>query len=286
MHPRELIEVAGLVALNGPLLVAASPPSSSPSPYLEQYWTTSKGRFESWNRVLRSCAAVGAQLSRQDFDCWIEARGVLDEIFASEMLARVWTAVLVARDRRWKTDETEIIARNVLDSHLEARGRALALLLNWEGLGTAQAASLNRLRRRAERWTDVLLGGLMHLGDVSEFAFDAERAADFAVDLADRRGRPGGRQAWRLTLISLRSSFLTCLAPIAANPDSNARITASILGCFQGELFDSTGLFQSLWMMRLSANASDAQGLIGELLKPSVAATHPPAAARRRPRRI
>ena len=86
MHPRELIEVAGLVALNGPLLVAASPPSSSPSPYLEQYWTTSKGRFESWNRVLRSCAAQGAQSSRQDFDCWIEARGVLDEIFASEGL--------------------------------------------------------------------------------------------------------------------------------------------------------------------------------------------------------
>ena len=47
----------------------------------------------------------------------------------------------------------------------------------------------------------------MHLGDVSEFAVDAERAADFAVDLADRRGCPGGRQAWRLTLVSLRSTF-------------------------------------------------------------------------------
>jgi hypothetical protein len=286
MHPRELIEVAGLVALNGPLLVAASPPPHSPSPYLEQYWTTSRGRFENWNRVLRSCAVLGAQSSRQEFDHWIEARAVLDEIFASEMLARVWTAVLVARDRRWKTDETEIVARNVLDSHLEVRRRALALLLDWNGLGTAQATAINRLRRRAERWTDVLLGGLMHLGDVSEFAFDAERAADFALDLADRRGGPGGRQAWRLTLVSLRSTFLTCLSPLAANPDSNARITASVLGCFQGELFDSTGLFQSLWMMRLAANASDAQGMISELLKPGVESVKPSAATRPRPRRI
>ena len=66
---------------------------------------------------------------------------MLDEIFASEMLARVWTAVLVARDRRWKTDETEAIARNVLDSHLEARRRALALLLSWDGLGTVSRPS-------------------------------------------------------------------------------------------------------------------------------------------------
>jgi hypothetical protein len=286
MHPRELIEVAGLVALNGPLLVAASPLSNPTSPYLEQYWSTSRGRFESWSRVLRSCAALGEQSSRHDFDRWIEARAVLDEIFASEMLARVWTAVLVARDRRWKTDDTEIIARNVLDLHLEARSRALALLLDWDGVGIAQATSLNRLRRRAERWTDVLLGGLMQLGDVSEFAFDAERCADFAIDLSERRASPGGCQAWRLTLVSLRSTFLTCLAPIAANPDSNARITASILGCFQGELFDSTGLFQSLWMMRLAANASDAQGMISELLKPSVAVAHSPTVARRRPRRI
>jgi hypothetical protein len=286
MHPRDLIDVAGLLAFNGPLLVASSPPSNPPWQYLEQYWTASRGRFESWNRVLRSSSAFGATSSREDFDRWIDLRAVLDEIFASEMLARVWTAVLVARDRRWKTDETEAIARNVLDSHLETRRRALALLLSWDNLSPSRAASLNRLRRRAERWTDVLLGGLMHLVDVSEFAFDAERAADFAVDLADRRGCLGGRQAWRLTLVALRTTFLTCLSPIVANPDSNARITASILGCFQGELFDSTGLFQSLWMVRLTANASDAQGMISELLKPSVAAVHSVAGSRRRSRRI
>jgi hypothetical protein len=102
--------------------------------------------------------------------------------------------------------------------------------------------------------------------DAREFAVDAERAIDFASELDGRRKLPGGGQAWRLTLVSLRNAFQKGLCPLAANPEANARITAGILGCFPGELFDSTGLFSSLWMVRMSAVASDAQGMIDELL--------------------
>ena len=56
------------------------------------------------------------------------------------------------------------------------------------------------------------------------------------------------------------------LVPEAANPEANARIAASILASFPGELADSTGMFGSLWLARLSAVASDAQGMIDELL--------------------
>ncbi|MEX2113638.1 MAG: hypothetical protein WD845_10660, partial [Pirellulales bacterium] len=129
--------------------------------------------------------------------------------------------------------------------------------------------AVNRLRRRAERWIDVLIGGLLHLCDVREFAVEVERAEDFELDLARHRGDARARQAWRLTLVSMRNAFHTGMSAVAANPDANARITASILGCFPGELFDSTGMFQSLWMTRLTANASDAQGMIGELLEPA-----------------
>jgi hypothetical protein len=283
MHARELVEVAGLVALNGPLLVASAPPTSSV--FLEQYWATSKCRFESWNRALKSCSTLALEGTREDFDEWIEIRAALDEILTSEMLTRVWTAVVVARDRRWSGDSAEPVARSVLAAHMEARQRALSLLLRGEGFSTQQAAALDRLRRRVERWTDVLLGGLLHLWDVREFAIDPERAEDFGIDLARQRSHPGGRQAWRMTLVSLRGAFQAGLSPISSNPDSNARITASILGCFQGELFDSTGLFQSLWMMRLSANASDAQGMITELLGPS-SEVSPASQPTRRRRRI
>ena len=63
--------------------------------------------------------------------------------------------------------------------------------------------------------------------------------------------------------------FRSGVSLIAANPDANARIMASILGCFPAELFDSTGIFQSLWMRRLSANATDAQGMISDLMQSS-----------------
>lgn len=282
MHARDLVEVAGLVALNGPLFIGSS--SSPSATYLEQYWSASRCRFDSWSRAFKGHATMAAEPSREDCDKWIAMRAVLDEIFVSEMLTRVWTAVIVARDRAMGTDTAEPIARNVLATHLEARRRGLALLLQPSGFNTQQAVTLNRLRRRVERWADVLVGGLVHICDVREFAVDPERAEDFAVDLAQQRHERGGRQAWRLTLVSLRNAFQTGLSPVAANPDANARIAAGILGCFQEELFDSTGVLQSLWMMRLSANASDAQGMIRELLQPGDKPAD--SNSRRRPRRI
>ncbi|MBI3836561.1 MAG: hypothetical protein HY288_01330 [Planctomycetia bacterium] len=282
MHARELVEVAGMVALNGPLLVCGRlPPNST---HLEQYWSTSRCRFENWSRALKAYAALNLEDSRQDVDRWIEIRAALDEIFASEILTRVWSAVLVAHDRSAGANLAEPIARSVLASHMEARHRALALLVHGRGVSTPQAVALNRLRRRAERWTDMLVGGLLHLSDVSEFAVEPERAEDFAADLTDRRSHPGGLHAWRLTLVSLRNAFRTGLSPLAANPDANARITASILGCFPADLFDSTGLFQSLWMLRLAANASDAQGLISDLLRPGPQSRADQSAMRRKRR--
>jgi hypothetical protein len=266
MHVRDLVDLAGLVALNGPLLIHG--PASTSQAHLEQYWATSKCRFDSWNRALRAAPQAAVERSAADCDRVVELRAVFDEIFVGEILTRVWSAVLVARDRRSHAGVDEPLARSVLGSHVEARNRALELLLKGHVFSARQAVSLNRLLRRTERWTDVLIGGLLAECDALEFAVDAERAADFASELARRRAAPGGTHAWRLTLTSLRNSFQRGLAPMAANPDANARITASILGCFPGELFDSTGLFRSLWMMRLSAVASDAQGLIDDLLGP------------------
>jgi hypothetical protein len=272
MHARDLVDVAALVALNGPALAhSGRVPQVA---YLEQYWATSKNRFDSWNRVMKTCGVLGND-GDDGIDEWLQLRATLDEIFISEMLTRVWSAVLVACDQRLKSNTAEPIARSVMATHLEARRRALELLMQGGAPDTRQAVAVNRLRRRAERWTDVLVGGLWRLGDLGEFAIEPERAEDFAIDLATRGGQPGGPQAWRLTLVSLRNAFQAGLTPVSANPEANGRITASILGCLPSELFDSTGLCCSLWMMRMSANASDAQGLIGDLLQSNLPAARP-----------
>ena len=69
------------------------------------------------------------------------------------------------------------------------------------------ADRLNTPRPRAERWTDRLVGYLAALEDVSEFAFEPQRAKEFARDLRCQCGEPGSRQVWPLVLASLRAAF-------------------------------------------------------------------------------
>ena len=96
---------------------------------------------------------------------------------------------------------------------MEARHRVLRLLVRSPDIETQGAMKLNHLRRRAERWIDMLVGHLLPLGDVTEFAIDAKRAADFAEDFDYQSRRKGGRQMWPLLQAALRTAFRRGIAP-------------------------------------------------------------------------
>ena len=112
----------------------------------------------------------------------------------------------------------------------------------------------------------MLIGGLWHLCDLSEFAIEAERAEDFATDLVREREQPGGRQSWRLTLVSLRNAFQTGLSPIPAGPQANWRgsLRASRVAFGGVVRFDRCASIVVDGVP--AANASDVQGMITELL--------------------
>jgi len=265
MHARELVELAAIVSAHGPALVRDSQPISASS--VEQYWTASKCRLDRWGRSLREFAdEAGGDSSQSRQSRWPSVRGVLEEVLTGEVLTRVWTALLCAHDRARGTDVAEPIARSVLIGHMEARHRVLTLLVRGPGIDAEAAVKLNHLRRRTERWTDMLIGYLTGLHDVSEFAVDPDRAKEFAEDLQYRSDLKGGRHAWPLVLTSLRAAFRQGLGEISPNADLNAQIGAAILSCFQAELFDSTGMFRSLWLTRLCNATDDAQGLVDDLL--------------------
>ena len=199
---------------------------------------------------------------------WPEVRGVLEEILTGEILTRVWAAVLCAYDRNRGTDEVEPVGRSVMIGHSKARHRVLTLLSHARGMDARSAVQLNRLRRHAERWTDLLVGRLADIQDVGEFAVDPKRAMDFAEDAPSRHGFEASRLAWPLLLASLRKAFQREMGPISPNADLNAGIAASVLSCFPSELSDSTGLFRSLWLMRITSAAEEATRLIEGLLAP------------------
>ena len=267
MHARELVELAAILAANGPVLVRSTQ-RLSPSG-MQQYWTASKCRLDRWARTLRSFTADAPTLDPAALRArWPYARSVLEEILASEVLTRVWTAVLCLWDRQYGAQEAEAIGRSVMIGHLEARHRVLMLLVRGPGIDAEGAVKLNHLRRRTERWTDLLTGYLMKLGDVSEFAIDPDRAKEFAHDLQDQGQHAGGRYAWPLMQASLRASFHLGLTPTSPNMDLNGTIASAILACLPADLFDSTGLFRSLWLTRLSHVTNDVQGMIDSLIAP------------------
>src|SRR5664279_725179 len=111
MHSHELVELAAIISANGPALVKGVERLSESG--LEQYWTTSKIRLDRWCRSLRNFSTqAGDPKWRQCH--WPRIQCIMEEIISSEMLTRVWAAVLCAHDRRHQLCEAEPIARSVL----------------------------------------------------------------------------------------------------------------------------------------------------------------------------
>jgi hypothetical protein len=194
-------------------------------------------------------------------------RPALEEILASELLTRLWTAAACAYDEARGDQELSPVARNIFVGQLEARRRLLALLAEGRAISKPDAAKLDQIRRRVERWTDMLLAHLAPLIDVEKFAFEPARARDFAEDLDHESVHAEPRFTSQLVLASLRASFTDGLAERTSNADLNRRIGSAILAALRDEMSDSASLVKSLWLQRLDRMASDTEGMIEELVR-------------------
>ncbi len=252
LNARDLVELAALISHHGPVIIAGRFELSGES--LEQYWVASKCRLDRWLRALQPrIVEPGGSQNRA-----ATLPGVIEEIFTSELLTRVWTAILAARSKLHDQSDGEMIARSVMLSHMEARNRALKLLLHGTHLNQQIAVELNRLRRRSERWSDVLVGRLLQTAEVAAFAVDSERAREFALDLHYQSGLISDAQVWGLLMASLRAAFRQSMKDPSPNADLNERIAAGVLGCFGPQLYEESGQFHSLRMFRWLNDIGDA----------------------------
>ncbi len=267
MHVRELVELGALIAANGRSFVHDS--DLLTRRHLEQYWLASRCRHDRWFQAMLAYERA-APIER--LEQWPFVQGVIEEVLASELLTRTWAAVAVSFDQLQETNEFEPIVRSVLVGHLEARNRVLHILVRGQECSVGQWTQLNRLRRQTERWTDRLLGHLAVDSEVSEFAFDAERAHEFAADLRDQVPVAAGDPTWELTFASLRATYHKSLSVPSPHAELNQRIAASILGCFRSDLFDLYGTFNEHWMLRLEHVANETQRLVDDLLQIEYAA--------------
>ncbi len=266
MHPRQIVEAAALTAAHGRVFIRSTDRISISG--MERYWSSSKCRLDHWMRRLKDSANdIQTVTAEEKQIVWLMLRPVIEEILTSEILTRVWAAVTAQYDRLRGVNEAEPMTRSILIGHMEARNRALSMMVSRQGMDVEDAVMINRLRRRCEKWNDMLLGYLQADFDVAEFAVEYERVAEYGSDYRAERHRTDQPILWPVVLASLRTAFCHGLSNDTPNADLNERITSSVLSCFQAEMFDSTGIIKSHWMDRMNDASVDTVGLVDMLLE-------------------
>lgn len=257
MNHRMVAEFTALVAVQAPLIVeGTSPLAEGP---LCVYWQHSKTLWPRRRRELDElCSGMVANGSSDRIQ---QVVAIASDLLIGELLTRVAGAVLTACDRRQRLRRAEPIARNVLTVHQQCRASVLRLLLHSTCLPADQLAELDRLRRRVERWTDMLLGPLVaHYGnELADFAFDPRRARDFGEDQSQARFSSSSRPAWSFLLAGLRSAFPSPPGSTSAN-DPTLPILRSILALFPEDAFHSAGPIQSLQQTRVARASEHSEG--------------------------
>ncbi len=262
MHARDLMELSAALAAHSPFLIRCT--GGLHHDGLHSYWSSSKCRLDRWTHDLKE-AAHSIQRWPKDADLiWQGLFPTVQEILTGEVLTRIWAALVAGWDARRGSSEYDPITRSVFISHLEVRRRTLNLMVNGQGFQAREAVALNQLRRRVERWTDLLLGYLATDHDVQDFAFDVQRMRDFSGSLMHGPRSPN-ETTWPLVLASLRTSFPRGLSPACPNADLNHDIGAAILSCLPDAMFDGVGVLKSLWLLQYGGGR-DEQGMIGDLL--------------------
>lgn len=256
MKHHHTVEIAALISAYSPHLLERR--TRLPAGKLERYWDRSKRRLHLWLSAISNYQSRYLEVSPQErLHLWHDLEPVLEEIFVSEILTRIWGSILVALDQESGSHDYEPIARNVLLGHLDARRRALQLLVSDSSIAIEDLSGVDRLRRRVERWTDLLLGHLTEKYPIQDFAFDTVRSQEFGTQQLLQSAERPRDQVWGLLLVGLRMAFPVRQETMAPpNELIQHEITGAILSCYPADCFDNNGPFRSLLNSRKSINNS------------------------------
>lgn len=223
-----------MLTWHGPSLIEL--PRPLPERALEDYWTASKCRLDRWGHELRLIRDEVSPLFGSPPLDWRSVSALCDEILTGEIVTRLWTGLLRLHDSRRREIAAEPIARSVMLGHVEARHRVLGLIMKSYGQDSHEAAALNRLRDRCERWSDILLARFAVTGAVEDLAHDPLRVRDYLEEWPATSADETKQTRAALLLGSFSAAF-PARPPLTANADLNGRIAQSILSIFPPEMF-------------------------------------------------
>ena len=198
-------EFSALVSAHAECVLRNGPGPSDES--LGQFHRQSTNRFNLW---LRQIDTLGRDSDQTIDSPSMRARGVLEmaeRILVYEILTRVWAAVLAASDAARGVRKSEPIARNVLYGHMMCRHEFVSRILQLSWLDHHTLRAIDRIRKKAERWTDLLVGHLVCRFGVEDVAYDDLRALEFARQHLDQNITNPDSHVWSLILIGIRLAF-------------------------------------------------------------------------------
>ena len=193
VNQRDLVEAAAIIARHADLIVHSDHPLESA--LIEEYWVACRRRWKSWSdrEMASESFAASAQLA--------------EEIMVSEMPSRVWTAVYYVHCLNHRNPDGLRLVRQALQWHVEARQATLqGLIDSYNRTELSGLLRLDRVRRRVERWTDLLIGSITHHGVALNLAFDPDRCRNNSESMQDH---PTADAVWPLTVAGLTRSFST-----------------------------------------------------------------------------
>jgi len=241
---KSLAEVALLVSRVGRCVIEDG---HEPSPNsLREFWQQARTLQQYWTLQLDAWSAEADPELRQLVELGAE-------LFVSELLTRVWSTVLLGIDRQTGRDDLSRVARNAVSGLLQVRHGVMSRLLQQPDSSASQVAEIERLRRRSDRWTDLLIGNLAGRHDLFEFAFDVERAKDFATESIEYNPATGPHPVEHLVAAGLRMAFLGQLPGTPLTEPAFQQLVQSILGALPQEAFHQDGSLRSVLERRVSS---------------------------------
>ncbi len=280
MGYRQITDFSALIAAHAHSIIESPQPLDESN--LVACWRTGRDlTVASLSRIDRISRGSSTADNHQDELTSETLTSVLNQSFAAEMLVRTWAAILKAR-ATLQTDLSGTIAQQLLSLQLKTRHQLLKFLVNHADANCPHMAAIDRFRRKAERWTDLLLCELMLRFGVPEFAIDPRRSRNFGIDYFQNQPVAESQLTWRLLSAGLRSSFQNEFADEVRQHDLPGEFVQSILGCLPEDAFHADGPARSIRIVRLnrSALAGDTKPVHGgSLSRPTQLPTPAPADA-------
>lgn len=228
MQLRELLDFA--VTLSEQFSTILAKPERLDDTQLQQYWLTSRARFNTWGSKLRLATV---QLEHAEFGAperWVDWIPLFEEILIDDVVTRVWATLLEAIDDELGLREYAPIGRSAVVGHEDARSRVVNVILRGCDVNCSHAHRLNRSRVNAERWTDLLLAhacrDLLHL----QYCRDPARFSAFVA--AYQEGNPSSLAVVR----AAADTAIPARALVPTHVDFHRRMHGQMVGALGADL--------------------------------------------------